>query len=90
MTTLHDIVASAPSIAERLRTADRRIRAVTGALAAPLVSFHRHLVSIRRRHVAERELLALSDRTLKDIGLHRSEIPWIATAPGKQWRGPYY
>ena len=90
MTTLHDIVASAPSIAEGLRTADRRIRAITAALTAPLVSFWRYLVSVRRRQVAEQQLLVLSNRTLKDIGIARSQIPWIATAPGKQWRGPYY
>ena len=90
MTMLHDIVASAPSIAEGLRTTDRRIRAVIGTLVAPVISYARHLVALRRRHVAERNLLALSNRTLKDIGLTRAEIPWIAAQPEKQWRGPYF
>ena len=90
MTTLHDIVASAPSAAEALRTADRRIRVIAGALTAPFASLQRRLVSLRRRHVAERELMVLSSRTLRDIGITRAEIPWIASAPGKQWRGPYY
>lgn len=34
----------------------------------------RHLQHRRRRRATEKLLLGLSDRTLKDIGIHRSEI----------------
>ncbi len=47
-------------------------------LAAPLHAFERH----RRRNRTLSILRSLDDRTLKDIGIHRSEIPSIVEGLG--------
>lgn len=49
----------------------RFVFAVTAALRNAAAAWHRH----RRRHAALRELQALDDRMLQDIGVTRSELP---------------
>jgi uncharacterized protein YjiS (DUF1127 family) len=56
--------------------------------AVPLVALWGRLGDGRRRRRAERELSLLSDAVLKDIGIARSEIPWIARTRSQPFRGP--
>jgi uncharacterized protein YjiS (DUF1127 family) len=89
MTTVHDTTTVATRGGEALRILRARLWfffLTTGMrLAAP---WHR-LKSESRRRRAERELEALPEDTLKDIGIARSEIPWLATGPSELWRGGY-
>jgi len=55
---------------------------------APAIALWRRLGDGARRRRAERELDMLSDDVLKDIGVARSEIPWIAGSRATPFRGP--
>jgi len=53
-------------------------------LISAAVAMLRNALARRRRRQTERELLALSDDALKDIGVSRSEIWYVAHRP---WLG---
>ena len=66
-----------------------RIRALAKAVIAAAGKWWR-AYNIRRAHIAAvRELHALDDRTLRDIGVSRSEIEWVVVhgrdAPRFNW-----
>lgn len=54
--------------------ATRQPRPTMGDIGGGLLAAWRILVRRRKLRATERTLLALSDQTLKDIGVHRSEI----------------
>jgi uncharacterized protein YjiS (DUF1127 family) len=56
-------------------------RAVGGAVIATAGKWWRAYALRRERRAAARELHALDDRTLKDIGVSRSEIEWVVRGP---------
>jgi len=56
-------------------------RAVGGAVIATAGKWWRAYALWRERKAAARELHALDDRTLKDIGVSRSEIEWVVRGP---------
>ena len=58
------------------------------ALAPPIALWHKLRAGARRRR-RERELDILSDAVLKDIGVARSEILWIARTRPTPSRGPH-
>jgi uncharacterized protein YjiS (DUF1127 family) len=55
----------------------RPLRAAAGAVAAAAGSWWHAYALRRERNAAVRELHALDDRTLKDIGVNRCEIEWV-------------
>ena len=55
----------------------RGLRTAAGAVAATAGKWWRAYALRRERNAAVRELHALDDRTLKDIGINRSEIWWV-------------
>jgi uncharacterized protein YjiS (DUF1127 family) len=55
----------------------RGLRAAAGAVFAVAGNCWRAYIHRRERNAAVRELRALDDRTLKDIGINRSEIEWV-------------
>lgn len=57
------------------------IRALAGAVIAAGGKWWRAYALWRERKAAARELHALDDRTLKDIGVSRSEIEWVVRGP---------
>jgi len=61
---------------------------IAATATALLVALWRKLDDGRRRRRAERELSLLSDEVLSDIGVARSEIPWIARTRSQPFRGP--
>jgi uncharacterized protein YjiS (DUF1127 family) len=55
----------------------RPLRIAAWAVAATAGSWWRAYALRRERNAAVRELRALDDRTLKDIGISRCEIDWV-------------
>ena len=55
----------------------RGLGTATRAVAATAGEWWRAYAMRRERNAAVRELHALDDRTLKDIGINRSEIEWV-------------
>src|SRR5260221_8376091 len=70
----------APLTADPPQPAARGVGALIGTLDRLVVQ---PLLALHRGRVARRELMALDDRELADIGLHRSEIEMALTQP---WR----
>ena len=70
-----DIGTYARSHAELCWPARRPLRVALGEVTAGV---WRALKRRREHRKTIRDLMVLDDRTLKDIGLSRSEIPWIA------------
>jgi uncharacterized protein YjiS (DUF1127 family) len=60
---------------------------IGAAAGAPFVAQRLALRDGRRRRRAERELGSLSDAVLKDIGVARTEISWIARTRSTPFRG---
>jgi len=89
MTMLHDTAAVATRGVETLRILRARLPFLAFRVGMSFATLGRHLKSERRRRRAERELEALSNDTLKDISIARSEIPWLAAKPSEPWRGGY-
>jgi len=87
MTTVHETAAAAKGGLAALQILRERLRSLALPPVMSLVDLLRRLDSASRRRHAERELDALSDGTLKDIGIARSEIPWLAAKRSKPWHG---
>jgi uncharacterized protein YjiS (DUF1127 family) len=49
-------------------------------LLAGATSLQRRLMASLYRRQTERQLISLGDALLKDIGIHRSQVPWIASS----------
>jgi uncharacterized protein YjiS (DUF1127 family) len=75
-----DIAAYARSRAELRWPTRHSLRVVLGGVAAAV---WRASTRGRERRMTARDLMVLDDRMLKDIGLTRSQIPWIAN---EVWR----
>ena len=54
------------------------LRNLIGVLVTAALALRRRVTAASHRRRVERELQSLPDLLLKDIGVARSEIPWIA------------
>lgn len=54
---------------------------------AGIINIGRRYAERHRRHRAFRELSALDDRMLKDLGVHRSQIETIVRGTDRPYRG---
>ena len=70
-------VARAQALRDLVGAALRGLRTAAGAVAATAGKWWRAYALRRERNAAVRELHALDDRELKDIGINRSEIEWV-------------
>jgi uncharacterized protein YjiS (DUF1127 family) len=71
----------AGSVVHPLRAALGSVAAVAEAVIAKASNWWRAYALWRERKAAARELHALDDRTLKDMGVSRSEIEWVVRGP---------
>jgi uncharacterized protein YjiS (DUF1127 family) len=71
----------ASSVVHLLRAALGSGAAVAKAVIAKASKWLRAYALWRERKAAARELHALDDRTLKDMGVSRSEIEWVVRGP---------
>jgi uncharacterized protein YjiS (DUF1127 family) len=67
---LHGLFGVVPRTLRAVRTLDRALAVAAGRCWTRYIRW-------RERRAAVRELAALDDRTLKDLGLHRSEIETV-------------
>ncbi len=70
-------VARAQALRGLLGAVLRGLRTAAWAVAATAGKWWRAYALRRERNAAVRELRALDDRALKDIGINRSEIEWV-------------
>ncbi len=85
MTIQHDTAGTIALVGMRIR----HLLGYIGALAlAPTLTVWRKVRDGARRRRRERELDVLSDTVLKDIGIARSELLWIARTRSTPSRDP--
>src|SRR5262249_50048883 len=70
-------VARARALRGLVDVVRRGLRTAAWALVVAAGSWWRAYLRGRERNAAVRELHGLDDRTLKDIGINRSEIEWV-------------
>jgi uncharacterized protein YjiS (DUF1127 family) len=70
-------VARAQALRGLVSAVLRGLRTAAWAVAATAGKWWRAYALRRERNAAVRELHGLDDRTLKDIGINRSEIEWV-------------
>jgi len=64
----------------------RLVRIAAGAVAHAVKVAFRPLARFHQRSMLERQLRSLDDRTLKDVGIHRSDIPTIINTVYPWWK----
>ena len=87
MSMLHDIIPTARSGAGKLQFLLRELRSLLSIAGLHFNRLRQRLMAGNRRRRAEHELESLPNAILRDIGIVRSNIAWIAARPSEQWRG---